>query len=187
MTRQTFRTLSLLAAVGLVAACQDEPTATADSAEPEPVAVAYQSPGKPDLVPVDLRYRLLATPEVGKPFDLELTIVSPVATASLGYTLTAENGLLVDANSASFTVASKPARSPETTVVTLTPAMEGRYYLHVNCSVAVDGQMMTKVVPIAIQVGQGTRALQPMGEVKTDSDGRPIVVLPAETETPEDQ
>ena len=84
-------------------------------------------------------------------------------------------------------MASKPARTPETTVVTLTPAMEGRHYLHVNCNVAVGGQVMTKVVPIAIQVGQGTRALQPMGEVKTDSEGRPIVVLPAETETPEDQ
>ncbi len=185
MTRQTLRTLLLLAAVGLVSACQDEPTAAADTAEPEPVAAAYQSPGKPDLVPVDLRYRLLTTPEVGKPFQLELTIASPVATASLGYTLAAENGLLVDANSASFTVASKPARTPETTVVTLTPAMEGRYYLHVTCNVLVDGRMMTKVVPIAIQVGQGTRTLQQMGEIKTDSEGRPIVVLPAET--PEDK
>lgn len=185
MTRQTLRTLSLLAAISLVAACQDEPTAAADPAGLEPVAVAQQSPGKPDLVPVDLRYRLLSTPEVGKPFELELTIASPFATASLGYTLAAENGLLVDASTSSFTVAGKPARTPETTVVTLTPAMEGRHYLHVTCNVLVDGRMMTKVVPIAIQVGQGTRTLQQMGEIKTDSEGRPIVALPAET--PEDQ
>lgn len=185
MTRQTSRTIWLLAAISLAAACQDEPSAAADPAGPEPVAAAQQSPGKPDLVPVDLRYRLLATPEVGKPFELELTIVSPVATASLGYSLAAENGLLVDAQTASFTVASKPAHTPETTVVSLTPAMEGRYYVHVTCNVVVNGQSMTKVVPIAIQVGQGTRALQQMGEVKTDSEGRPIVALPAET--PEDQ
>ena len=170
----------LLASMGLLVACQGE-----HATEAEPVAAVVdsdvlQSPGKPEMVPVNLKYRLLQTPRVGEPFDIELTIVSSVDTPSLGFDVAPEEGLAVDARSATFSVSSKPANSPETSMISVTPTREGRFHLRVNCNVMVNGQMLTRVVPIAIQVGRGTLPLEQMGEIKTDEDGNTVISLPAE-------
>ncbi len=179
--RYGIRIVTLLASIGLLVACQGEP-----AAEAEPVAAVADSDvlhhhGKADMVPVNLKYRLLETPQVGQPFDIELTIVSSIDTASLGFDVAPEDGLAVDAGSATYTVSSKPANSPETSVISVTPTREGRFHLHVTANVMVNGQMLSRVVPIAIQVGQGTLQLEQMGEIKVDEDGNRVVSLPAET------
>ncbi|MDJ0748395.1 MAG: hypothetical protein QNJ11_02865 [Woeseiaceae bacterium] len=179
--RYEIRIVTLLAAMGLLVGCQGEP-----ATETEPVAVVpgsdiYESPGKPQTMPVDLKYRLLETPQVGQSFGIELTVVSSIDTPSLGFEVAPDDGLLVDSQSASFSTSSKPANSPETSVISVTPTREGRFHLRVTCNVMVNGQMQSRIVPIAIQVGQGTLQLEQMGEIKTDEDGNAIVSLPAET------
>lgn len=140
---------------------------------------AYQSPGKPILVPVDVKYRLLDTPRVGQPLGLELTLVSSVATGGMSYTLQAENGLALDRARLTESFAGKPAMSPQTTTVLITPQSEGRFYLRVLASIVVSGQSQSRTITIPIQVGAGTRQLETMGEIKTDAEGNPVVSLPA--------
>jgi len=177
--RYEIRVMTLLASMGLLAACQSDPAA---EAELEPVAdtAVFESPGKPQTVPVTLKYRLLESPQVGQPFDIELTVVSSIDTPSLGFDVAPEDGLLVDAQSATYSASSKPANSPETSIISVTPTREGRFHLRVTCSVMVNGQMQSRIVPIAIQVGQGTLALEQMGQIGTDEDGNAVISLPAE-------
>ena len=178
--RYEIRTVTLLATMGLLVACQGEPATEAEPIVAAPGSDVFESPGKPDLVPVNLKYRLLEAPQVGQPFDIELTVVSSVDTPSLGFDVAPEDGLVVDARSATFSVSSKPANSPETSVISVTPTREGRFHLHVTANAMVNGQVLTRVVPIAIQVGQGTLPLEQMGEIKMDEDGNPVISLPAE-------
>lgn len=180
MNRHAMGTIALLAAIGCAQGCQREAPAVATTTQVEEAAApAYESPGKPELVPVSLKYRLLEVPQVGRPFEIELKISSSVDTASLGYSIDADNGLVVDAQAATWSGASRAAHEPETTIVRLTPVMEGRFHVKVNCSVMVNGQMMNRIIPIAIQVGQGTRQLKEIGEVGEDAEGNPIISLPA--------
>ena len=174
-------TLLLLASIGLLAGCQDDPATDLEAVAADPEAAVFESPGKPETIPVNLKYRLLEVPQVGEAFDIELTVVSSVDTPSLGFDVIPEDGLQLDAQTASFAASSKPANSPETSVISVTPTREGRFHLRVDCSVMVNGRMLQRVVPIAIQVGQGSLALEQMGEIKTDADGDAVVSLPAET------
>ncbi|MDJ0710930.1 MAG: hypothetical protein QNJ14_11085 [Woeseiaceae bacterium] len=173
-------TILLPAAFGLLAGCQGDPAAELAPIARAPEFEVFEPPGKPDTIPVNLKYRLLEVPQVGQPFDIELTVVSSVDTPSLGFNVSPEDGLQIESQSASFAASSKPANSPGTSVISVTPTREGRFHLRVNCNVMVDGRMLNRVVPIAIQVGQGSPTLEQMGEIKLDADGNSLISLPAE-------
>ena len=182
MTHNSAITLLLIATLGAVAACQQQLPAESDDAsisKDEISSEVYQSPGKPILVPVDVKYRLLTKPQVGQPFELELTIVSSLATMGLGYSINAESGLSVDPAAIKRNFAGKPARTPETTSLTITPLLEGRFYLRVSANIVLNGETRTRIVTIPIQVGEVGRQLESMGEVVTDDEGNPVVSLPA--------
>jgi len=182
MNRHAKGAIALLALSGLFAGCQGKAPASEVAVQAdEPSAPVYESPGKPQFVPVNLKYRLLEVPQVGRPFEVELTIESSVDTAALSYSIAADTGLVVDVQGATMSASSKPAHEPETRIVRFTPMAEGRYHVNVNCNVMVNGQMMSRVIPIAIQVGQGRRQLEQMGELGQDAEGNPIVSLPAST------
>ena len=176
-------TIAAIAAIG-VSACQNNGPGAAQDSIVEAGSVAtddvYESPGAPNVVPVDVKYRLLDTPAVGQPLRIELTLVSPLATGGLGYTLEAEEGLSIDAALQKRSYAGKPARTPELSIVSITPQTEGRFYLRVLANVIAGGNSMTRVVTIPIQIGQGTRETETLGEIKTDAEGNPVVSLPAE-------
>lgn len=172
----------LCALTGLVACGQEEPATETAATETLPETV-YESPGAPEVVPIDVKYRLLNVPEVGQPVNLELTMVSSVETASFSYALELEDGLMITPSAISMaaqTFSGKPAHSPEVFQVTVTPQREGRFYLRVNANVVTGNQSLARTVIIPIQVGAGTRQLQQHGELSVDEDGRPIVRLPAD-------
>ena len=180
--RPAMTTVLMIAVIGL-SACQRNESGLAQDPVVESESVAsndvYESPGAPSVVPVDVKYRLLDTPAVGQPLRIELTLVSPLATGGLGYTLEPEAGLSVDSTSLRRSYAGKPARTPETSIVSITPQTEGRFYLRVLANVDAGGDSMTRVVTIPIQIGQGTRETETLGEIKTDAEGNPVVSLPA--------
>lgn len=174
--------ISIVVLIGLTACQASDPGADATSVDNAVQAEAvYESPGKPQLVPVDVRYRLLDTPSVGQAVGIELTLIPGVDASSVGFTLDAEDGLVVDASTMAATFAAKSAMSRETTIVRVTPSREGRFYLRVNSSIAFDGRTLSRVVTIPIQVGTGGRQLEQMGEIKTDEDGDTVISLPATT------
>lgn len=176
------KSLMLLASITIAACQQQAPTGSNDVAEvqqdnAEPV---FESPGKTNLTPLNVRYRLLDVPQVGQPFGLELTLVASQATTEMGYIVDAESALVVDPRGLERSFSGKPANEPETTTLSITPAMEGRFYVRVSGNVVVDGRRQLHTVTIPVQVGQGTRNLEQMGEVVTDKDGNPVISLPAE-------
>ena len=174
--------LLLLASVS-IAACQQQPSAGESEVadvQPELGDDVFESPGKTNLTPLNVSYRLLDVPQVGQPFRLEVTLVSSQATSNMGYTVDAESALVVDPRGVERTFSSKPASVPETSILSITPAMEGRFYVQVTASAVIDGRRQPHTVTIPVQVGQGTRQLERMGEVVTDQDGNPVVSLPVE-------
>ncbi len=158
------------------------PTETA-AASLQTIDTAYQSPGKRLRAPIDVKYRLLNTPQVGQPLLIELTLMPTVATTGFGFTLKPEDGLVVNAAQLTKSFAGKVKMTPERTTVSITPQREGRFYLHVAANVVVNGQSKSRTVTIPIQVGAGTRELEVMGEVKIDADGNRIMSLPAKEPT----
>ena len=176
----------LLALTGLLmlASCgrgDDARTTAETSKKPANSEPAYESPGKPNVQPVDISYRLLGTPAVGQPLEIELTMISSLPASSTGYRLSVENGLVVDPGFNSIESAAADAFKPRKEIVRITPATEGRFYLTVIGSAVVNGQPASRQIMIPIQVGAVGRELQQMGEIRTDRDGNPIVSLPAET------
>ena len=171
----------LLASVSF-AACQQQSADSDELAatEQEAAEEVFESPGKTNLTPLDVHYRLLDTPQVGQPFELEVTLVSTEATTGMGFSVDADSALVVDPRGMQRSFAGKAARTPETTRLSITPAMEGRFYVRVSGNVVVNGRSQSRVVTIPIQVGQGTRQLEQMGEVVTDEDGNPVVSLPVQ-------
>ena len=157
--------------------------ATKEEVSPQPVDTTYQSPGKPIVVPVDVKYRLLDTPEVGKPLGLELTLMSSVETSSMGYGLQPEDGLVIDQAELAASFAGKTAMTPQTTTVSITPQREGRFYLRVAANIVVNGERKTRTITIPIQVGAGTRELETMGEIKVDAEGNRVISLPSKEDT----
>ena len=174
--------MALLALGGMLTGCQGKtPQSEVLVQAEEPSAPAYESPGKPEIVPINLKYRLLEVPQVGRPFEIELKIESSVDTAALSYSIATDSGLVVDTQAATWSGASRAAFEPQTNVVRFTPLAEGRYHVNVDCRVMVNGQMVSRVIPIAIQVGQGRRQLEQMGEPGEDAEGNAIISLPAST------
>ena len=179
MTQKLLTSILIVTGLGAVAACQQQPSDEPSEAANVVADEHYESPGAPTLVPVDVKYRLLNTPQVGQPLSIELTLVSSVANAGLGFALEPESGLSVKPDSRVQSFAGKAAMTPETTTVVITPSREGRFYLHVNANVIVSGVSKSRVISIPIQVGEGPPELETLGEIKTDAEGNPIVSLPA--------
>jgi len=61
--------------------------------------------------------------------------------------------------------------------VTIVPQREGRFYLNVSASFETADGTMSTVTAIPIQVGTGSRELEPHGEVQLDEDGNAVRVL----------
>lgn len=145
------------------------------SGDPE-LGGAVVTPGAPYKV----SYRIIGTPVVGVPVVVDLRVESSQGSRplNLDYRISDATAMMLGE--------SQPARvrmelaANETDFsqqVTIIPQREGRFYLNVSASFeTVDGTMST-VTAIPIQVGTGTRELQPHGEVQTDENGDAVRVL----------
>jgi hypothetical protein len=169
-------------AILLLGACEQESTASTEQLAatsegvPSSPTASRRSPAD---APVDVRYRLLTTPQVGQPVQIEVSLVPLVDAASVGFKLRPDDGVLVASNMRSFTVNAAKARMPQSQIVSVTPQREGRFYVNVDASVIVNGEMKSRVVIIPIQVGTGGPELERMGETLTDAEGNRIISLPA--------
>ena len=169
-------------AVILLGACEQESAASKDQLEasadggPSSPTAPRHSPAE---APVDVRYRLLTTPQVGQPVQIEVSLVPLVDAASVGFKLRPDDGVLVASNMRSFTADAVGARIPQSQIVTVTPQREGRFYVNVDASIIVNGETKSRVVIIPIQVGMGGPELERMGETLIDAEGNRIISLPA--------
>ena len=174
------------AALLLLGACEEEsvaekePLAAFADAEAWSTTAARHTPAE---APVAVRYRLLATPRVGQPFELEVSVIPLVDAASVEFALRPDENILISAATRSFTVDKVSARIAQRRIVSATPQREGRFYINVDASVFVHGEMQSRTVTIPIQVGIGGPELEKMGETMMDAEGNRIISLPAKQPT----
>ena len=155
--------------------------------EKEPLAASTQTGASsptaprrsPAEAPVEVRYRLLATPQVGQPVEIEVSVMPLVDAASVEFQLRPDDGVRIAPNMQKFTFAAAIARESRSQIVSVIPQREGRFYINVDASIVVNGEVITRVVMIPIQVGTGGPELERMGETTTDAEGNLIISLPA--------
>jgi len=154
------------------------PTDKAVMPDPE-LGGATVTPGAPYKV----SYRIIGTPIVGSPVTVDLSVQSlrgsrPV---TLDYRFADASAMLLG-ESQPASVYMEPAVNDADfkQQVTIIPQREGRFYLNVSASFETESGTQSTVTAIPIQVGSGTRELQPNGELQTDENGEAVRVLSTE-------
>lgn len=190
MTRAKTLAVFTIAMFGL-AACGSDKVEVQVAAEEEVASVASDAGTKsvdPELggavvtpgSPYRVSYRIIGTPVVGSPVTVDLRVESSRGSQPLNleYRIRdATSMLLAESQPASVRMEADGNDAPFTQQVTIIPQREGRFYLNVSAYFeTVDGTMST-VIAIPIQVGVGSRELQPHGEVQLDEHGEAIRVL----------
>jgi len=145
------------------------------SADPE-LGGAIGTPNSPYRID----YRIIGTPVVGSPVTVALRVESSRGSQPLNleYRINdATSMVLAESQPASVRMEAAGNDTAFTQQVTVIPQREGRFYLNVSAYFeTVDGTMST-VTAIPIQVGTGTRELQPHGEVQLDENDEAVRVL----------
>jgi hypothetical protein len=190
MTRAKILAVFTIATFGLTACGSDKaeeqvetegevvssaPDASIKSVDPE-LDGAVVTPGSPYRV----SYRIIGTPIVGSPVTVDLGVQSSRGPLPLNLEYRINDATsMVLAESQPASVRLEPAGDGATFTqqVTVIPQREGRFYLNVSAYFeTVDGTMST-VTAIPIQVGTGSRELQPHGEVQLDENDEAVRVL----------
>jgi len=190
MTRAKTLAVFIIAMFGLTACGSDKveeqvaaeaevtriaPDASIKSVDPE-LGGAIVTPGSPYRV----SYRIIGTPVVGSPVTVALRVESSRGSKPLNleYRINdATSMVLAESQPASVRMEAAGNDTAFTQQVTVIPQREGRFYLNVSAYFeTVDGTMST-VTAIPIQVGTGTRELQPHGEVQLDENDEAVRVL----------
>lgn len=174
------RNTVILSALACLAACGDSAVDTASEA---PVASSLPADftAKPQG-PVTIDYRIIGTPIVGQPLAIDIEVVSLVGEEpiSLSYRINDSTAMeLSEAQPADVAVIPNAGGGPSVQQVRLVPLREGRLFLNVSASVAVDGGTISSAIAIPVQVGSAPRQPEANGTMTTDDQGDAIHSLPA--------
>ena len=190
MTRAKILAVLTLATFGLTACGSDKaeeqietegevvssaPDASIKSVDPE-LDGAVVTPGSPYRV----SYRIIGTPVVGSPVTVDLGVQSSRGPLPLNleYRINdATSMVLAESQPASVRLEPVGDGAAFTQQVTVIPQREGRFYLNVSAYFETADGTMSTVTAIPIQVGVGSRELQPHGEVQIDENGEAVRVL----------
>lgn len=175
------RFTSIIITAAVLAACGDaavevEPQVAAGAAVAEGAAAKPQSP-------VAIDYRVIGTPIVGQPLAIDIEIRSLVGSQpiSLQYRINDSTAMeLAEAQPAQLSIAPMADGAPLVQQVRLVPLREGRLFLNVAASVAIEGGKVSTVAAIPVQVGAAPRQPAANGTVTTDENGAAIHTLPAD-------
>jgi len=181
----SFRNLAIVAvaSIGLFACGGEETVEVATSsadASAKPSVDSYVSTVVKPGSPYSVSYRIIGTPIVGSPVTVELQVESNQGTQPLNleYRINdASSMLLGESQPATVRMEFAANETAFTQQVTIVPQREGRFYLNVSASFETADGTMSTVTAIPIQVGTGSRELEPHGEVQLDEDGNAVRVL----------
>jgi hypothetical protein len=182
MTRlNTLRKLAIaaVASIGLFACGGEESVEVATSDADTSVDTFVSTVVKPGS-PYSVNYRIIGTPIVGSPVTVDLRVESNQGTQPLNleYRINdATSMVLGESQPATVQMEFAANQTAFTQQVTIVPQREGRFYLNVSASFETADGTMSTVTAIPIQVGTGSRELQPHGEVQLDEDGNAVRVL----------
>lgn len=174
------RTASILTALACLVACGDD---TAETAADSPTSMSLPADftAKPQG-PVKIDYRIIGTPMVGQPLAIDIAVISLVGEqpVSLRYRINDSTAMeLTEAQPAEVAVLPNADGEPTVQQVRIVPLREGRLFLNVSASVAVEGGTISSAIAIPVQVGSAPRQTESNGTVITDEQGEAIHSLPA--------
>ena len=140
-----------------------------------------RSPGKP-RPPISIDYKVLGTPVMGQPVEIELEVGSSIAVQSLrvSYQVIDESSLFFPDTQPRERIYTEVAdRSKRSQRVTVVPQHEGRLYLNVLVEIDSENGLFTRTAAVPIQVGTVLAKPQINGELQTDEQGEMVISLPA--------
>lgn len=168
-----------------VAAAQEPPPADAANsqyANAVPSAKAAATAGK-TAAAVDLQYDVLAKPEPGQPFEVELAFVPRLPSDALDVEVTGIPGLTV-VNGATARFVDVAAGTRYASRVLARAEAPGLYYLDVVARMVTQVQTEARTFSVPVVVGTVATAQKPAPAA--DASGQPLEPMPA-TETVEKQ
>ncbi len=130
--------------------------------------------------PYSISYRIIGTPVIGSPVIVDLQVESNQGAQplTLDYRFKDATAMVLGESQPARVQMELGANETEfSQQVSVIPQREGRFYLNVSASFESPDGTMSTVTAIPIQVGTGTRELQPHGEVQTDENGDTVRVL----------
>jgi hypothetical protein len=175
------RTSLLIIAVACLAGCGESAVDEVVDA-PAATTIPADFTAKPQG-PVTIDYRIIGTPIVGQPLAIDIEVRSLVGeqAVDLNYRINDSTSLeLAESQPAEISVVPSADGEPSVQQVRLVPLREGRLFLNVAASVALDGGTISSAIAIPIQVGSAPREPQQNGTIKTDEQGEAIHSLPAQ-------
>jgi hypothetical protein len=190
----TSRVVAILALTGLLAACgrgeKDEAAATdtpaAAGSTAGPTAAPAESPDDKRMAnavvtgktsaPVDLKYDLLAKPEVGQPFEIELVFQPRLPADALEVEVTGIPGLTV-VNGGATRFAGVLAGERYVAKALVQADTAGIYYANVVAKVITQIQTEARTYSVPVVVGAVPAAQK--AEPAKDASGEAIESLPA--------
>lgn len=174
------RKIVVMMALACLSACGE--SAVEDVAEaPASGALPADLTAKPQG-PVTIGYRIIGTPIVGQPLAIDIEVVSLVGEQpiSLSYRINDATAMeLAEAQSADISVVPGAGGEPTVQQVRLVPLREGRLFLNVSASVAVNGDTVSSAIAIPVQVGSAPRETESNGTLTIDEEGQAVHTLPA--------
>lgn len=167
--RQRLAVLALLAAAGAMLS-----VACANAAQPASARDFVLAVQKPNGSGVELRYRVLDTPEVGQPARVEVALARVTDPAGASVKFSADSSLRLAGGAAPTRL---PADETTTLTVTVVPQAEGLAYLNVFTT----QRGLTSSTSIPIQTGAAKPASKKpgAGSLQETPEGAKILVLPA--------
>lgn len=135
-------------------------------------------PTKP-AAPVNMRYQLSATPQVGVPLAVEISLTPDVAVAQLQLSYTFDSGLISNVNQNEFMYHDLAAGQTTTQVISITPQIADLSYINVFVSIQpVSGRPALRSFAIPIQTGTTARrhALPADTKIETNEQGESLLI-----------
>jgi len=199
------RTALIVSAISALAACsrdgKEAEKAAAKPAESPPAAVVEEKPAPAPVeqsfakavedakatatsgktaAAVDLQYDVLAKPEPGQPFEIELAFVPRLPADALEVEVTPIPGITVVSGGTARFENVTPA-TPYNTRVLVRADAPGLYYLGVVARMVTQVQTEARAFSVPAVVGSMPAAAKPQPEM--DAAGQPIQSMPAEETT----
>jgi hypothetical protein len=131
--------------------------------------------------PISVSYSVPANVAIGDNVHITVTVKALSDVDNLSLKLIAGENLQMPSGELLKTYGNQLRNSAFSETVTVIPNTEGILYLNVFATGIFNGKKMTSAGAVPINTGTGTRKmLKKSGQIKTDSRGQKVIVMPAE-------
>ena len=130
--------------------------------------------------PYSISYRIIGSPIIGSPLTVDLQVTSTLdpQPMTLDYRINDDSAMMfAESQPRSIRMELADNERAFKQQVTVIPQREGRHYLNLSASFETEYGTRSTVTAIPIQVGKGTRELQPHGELQKDENDETVRVL----------